>query len=446
MKVQRLDPSAKQNVRYCIDLWLRDQQINSAIRRSLPQVVPTQSTDDEPFAVACFGPSLADTWEELKPFGRRIMTCSGSHRFLIDHGIVPQFHVEVDPREHKVDLIGEPHPDVRYLIASTCHPKVFDHLSKNDVRLWHVFDNADDAIRTLPQGEWALTGGCSVGLRCLTLARFLGYRNLHVFGMDGCEGKTGKHAAPHPNQAKGHAITVVDGVEYKTTPGFLEAARQTFHELDQMPDVTAKFYGDGLVQALAKTYVRKPASQKSLAYGKGILITDAYRKMNSELHNSRLDFGVGGGRYAEVVTKLAATLGERPSVLDYGCGKGLLGKALTFPIWEYDPAILEKSEPPRAADLVVCTDVLEHIEPDCLDAVLMDLSRCVKRIGYFVIHIGPSMKTLPDGRNAHLIQEGKDWWTERIARVFAVAKVIDKAPLIHFVVAPKKAAKAKGVA
>lgn len=102
------------------------------------------------------------------------------------------------------------------------------------------------------------------------------------------------------------------------------------------------------------------------------------------------------------------------TVLDYGCGKGTLAKTLPFPIWEYDPAIKNKDWPPRPSELVVCADVLEHIEPECLDAVLDDLASLTLDVAYFVIHTKPAGKDLPDGRNAHLIQEGKDWWERKL--------------------------------
>src|SRR5690242_8066880 len=100
------------------------------------------------------------------------MSCSGAHKFLIERGVVPTYHVEVDPRQHKIALMGEPHKDVEYLAASTCHPKLMEHLKGFNLKLWHVFDPKDEVI--LPKGEWAVTGGCSVGVRCITLARFLG--------------------------------------------------------------------------------------------------------------------------------------------------------------------------------------------------------------------------------------------------------------------------------
>jgi uncharacterized Rossmann fold enzyme len=435
-----LDIGADINVQYCVPLWVRDENVKAAIARTKGRIsgpVSPKDRGDIPVAIACFGPSLNDTWEQIKDFPV-IISCSGAHKFLVDRGVTPTMHVEVDPRAHKVQLIGTPQAETEYLIASTCHPEVFDHLEGLNVKLWHVFSNEAEALRTLPRGEWALTGGSSVGLRALAIARHLGYTKLHVFGMDGSEGATGKHAAAHPSQPKGHSIVVHNGVEYKTTPSLLACAKQTFHELNQLYDVDAIFHGDGLVQAMAKDYVRVPADPNKAILGmsKPPLITDEYCRLNAALHKSNVAYGVGGGKHADTVLKLADSLKTR-SVLDYGCGKGYLAKALDFPIWEYDPAIPGKQDSPRPADLVCCTDVLEHVEPERLIYVLDDLRRCVKQIGYFTISTRAAGKVLEDGRNAHLIQHGKGWWEKRLREYFTVGKIIEKGAELHVIVAPK---------
>ena len=434
---EKIDAKIKQSVTYCIPLWLRDEQIKLSIERNKPRIEPVHELRAEPCAIACFGPSLNDTWQELSRF-RFIFSCSGSHKFLIDRGIVPTWHVEVDPREHKVELMGSPHKDVEYLISSTCHPKLWDHLEGFNIKLWHVFSNEQEAQRVLPPEEWALTGGCSVGLRAMTIARFLGFTEQHIFGMDGCEGATGKHAAPHPNQASDHRECEYGGKTYLTTPSFLEAARQTFHELDQMPDVKATFYGEGLVQAMAKDYKPNPIAKEKamIAFSKPELISAEYKELNRKLHRESLAYGVGGGRYAKIVFDLAKSL-KTTSILDYGSGKGYLAKALPFPIWEYDPAVEGKEESPRPADIVVCTDVLEHIEPEKLSYVLNDLKRCVKKIGYFSVHTGASTKCLPDGRNAHLIQHDRDWWTRELLKHFTIGQIFETDPVLHIVVGVK---------
>lgn len=443
-----LDVTAKQEVKYCIPLWLRDLQIEQNNSRVKSRLNPEQKLKDEPIALVCFGPSLNDTWQELKNF-KYIMSCSGAHKFLIDRGIIPTWHVEVDPREHKVTLMGKPHTDVNYLIASTCSPKLLDHLESFNVTLWHVFDGEEDAKRSLPHDEWALTGGCSVGLRCMTLARFMGFTDQHIFGMDGSEGKSGKHADVHPSQAKATNTTIFNGVEYKTTPAFLQAANETFHELNQMPDVRPVFYGEGLVQAMAHFYKPNYADKGKaiIGYVKPKLISDEYCRLNIELHRTNLAYGVGGGRHTNTVLEMYKQIKNQvpnPSVLDYGCGKGMLAKSLPMPIWEYDPAVEGKNESPRPADLVVCTDVLEHIELDHLALVLYDLKRCTRGLGFFVIDTGPAMKKLPDGRNTHLIQKDLRWWKKHLEKFFTVHSIQPKGRELFCVVGPQTLKLSKG--
>tara|TARA_S200002703_G_scaffold107486_1_gene93376 strand:+ start:2423 stop:2824 length:402 start_codon:yes stop_codon:yes gene_type:complete len=105
-------------------------------------------------------------------------------------------------------------------------------------------------------------------------------------------------------------------------------------------------------------------------------------------------------------------------VLDYGCGKGTLGAALGREIKEYDPAIPGKDERPVAADIVACTDVLEHIEPDCIDDVLDDLARVTKSVLFVTVCVVPAKKKLADGRNAHILLKPFDWWAGKLTERF----------------------------
>ncbi len=442
MLSKTLNIAEQQQVTYCVPLWVRDEQMKMAAKRPIGSAQPATKLRTEPIAIVCFGPSLNDTWEKVKDFEFK-MTCSGSHKFMVSRGVIPTWHVEVDPRPHKVQLIGPPHPDVEYLICSACHKAVFDHLAGFNVRRWHSYNpDENEALNTWPAGEWALTGGSNVGLRCLTMARFFGFSDLHIFGMDGCEGASGKHAAEHPNQPKGFHEVEYGGRTWRTTPSMLECAKQTGREIDMLGGVKTTFYGEGLTQALMRDYVPQKLSGAGLvAFVKEATISEEYRQLNVKLHEDQITYGAGGQRHAETVKKIVAGIktadNSFPSVLDYGCGKGMLGKALPFPIWEYDPAIPTKAEQPRPADLVVCTDVLEHIEPELLRCVLADLKRCVKQVGFFTISTRPAVKTLADGRNAHLIQEGPDWWKDKLKEYFHVAKMTARGSELFVVVGPK---------
>src|SRR5688572_28170 len=158
-----LDPANPPKVEYCVPTWVRDMNIKRAIALPIPRLSPMTDLRDESIACVGFGPSLNDTWGHLQNF-KYIMTCSGAHKFVVEKGLTPSYHVEVDPREHKVGLIGQPVQGCTYLISSACHPKVFEHLKDYSLMLWHIFDGAEEGQRILPRGEWSITGGCSVGV------------------------------------------------------------------------------------------------------------------------------------------------------------------------------------------------------------------------------------------------------------------------------------------
>lgn len=440
-RTERMEFSQTYGTKYCIPTWLRDEQIRLAIKKVPGRVVPYEGVREDPIAVVGFGPSLRETIDEIRGF-RTIISCSGAHKFLIDRGIIPTYHVEVDPRDHKIELLGPADKRVTYLPSSTSHPKYLDHLlsSGAEVKLWHVFTSEEDGARVLPTGEWMITGGADAGLRALVMARLLGYTNIHVFGIDGSAGKEeNSHASPHPNSpSKLFKCEYPEGSGqfFQTTPALLSCAKSFPHEVSQLKDATVVFHGKGLVQTIMQHTKRKIPHATTLALQKAELITPAYRELNKQLHDTHPTYGTSGVKHIATVLKLAEGINTK-SVLDYGCGKGLLGKGLPFPIWEYDPAIEGKDESPRPAELVVCTDVLEHIEPDLLKPVLADLARCVKKVGYFVVHTGPAKKTLADGRNAHLIQKNADWWGKVLGKFFDVAKIVEEGPELKVVVAPK---------
>lgn len=87
--------------------------------------------------------------------------------------------------------------------------------------------------------------------------------------------------------------------------------------------------------------------------------------------------------------------------------------------------------------MVVCIDVLEHIEPDCLEAVLDDLKRVTASFGIFTVATGPAKKVLADGRNAHLIQQDPEWWMMKIFARFVVKTFIAEKGWLWVMVLPK---------
>lgn len=345
--------------------------------------------------------------------------------------------------------MGKPHKDVEYLVASVVHKNVLDLLEGHKVRLWHIYSHESSRKGVpvgFPKGEWALTGGSNVGLRCMVLARFLGFRDMVLFGLDCSFRNDGlQHAGWHPKEQPNMHAVLADGKHYYTNPAFHFYAQEFFREIEKLGEVKLEVRGEGLLQAQVRERTRqgqpliKEFKPAMIAAASPQVISPEYLAMNRQLHEERPDFGMSGSKRAQVVKDLVANT-KPANVLDYGCGKGTLAKALPFPIWEYDPAVPGKDSPPRPAELVVCTDVLEHIEPGYLDSVLLDLKRVTLKVCYVLIHTGPAEKVLPDGRNAHLIQESLEWWKARLSNFFEVASLeMQNGVELVGVLSPKKA-------
>jgi hypothetical protein len=169
-----------------------------------------------------------------------------------------------------------------------------------------------------------------------------------------------------------------------------------------------------------------------------MLFTDNYIRVLVATH-STFEWGTSSINY---ISSIASVIKDYSitSVVDYGAGQRNLEKQLPlqFPdlhIQSYDPGIASISHAPSPAELVVCTDVLEHIEPECLDAVLQDLRRVMLKVGFFYVSTRLAAQILSDGRNAHLIVETTDWWRQRIEQYFDVVTQNDE----FFIVVPKVA-------
>lgn len=143
------------------------------------------------------------------------------------------------------------------------------------------------------------------------------------------------------------------------------------------------------------------------------LASAQYREQLQAKHTGSV-WGKHGHSHAPEVIQFLKQIGGR-SVLDYGCGRATLAKALPdAKVSEYDPGVPGKDHLPKPADLIVCTDVLEHIEPELLDTVMRHIYLLAARGAYLVIATRPARELLPDGRNAHLIVQPPEWWLGKL--------------------------------
>ncbi len=151
-------------------------------------------------------------------------------------------------------------------------------------------------------------------------------------------------------------------------------------------------------------------------------ISPEYQALNAQLHEESPDFGTSGAIHVDKILEFTAKLRVK-TFLDYGCGKGLFKAAMTakapqYKVYEYDPAIPGKTRCRDRADVVVCNDVLEHVEPAHVDSVLKHIKSIAEVACVFLIDHLPAAKTLPDGRNAHINLQPYEWWRDKLGEYF----------------------------
>jgi uncharacterized Rossmann fold enzyme len=420
-------------VKIAIDGEERLQRMRENIRRDLPRLT-VQPACPESVAICGYGPSLKQTWQQIQtPW---VVATSGAHDFLIERGITPVWYVEYDPRDEKLAFVKNPCEDTTYCLASVCHDAMFEHLRNNKVLLWHalganpqpdcklVNDAEDDGI--------LLLGGSTSGLRAVNVAHVLGFRNFDLFGLD-CSYSAGEiWAGPHVGQRHNIIEVECNGKRFQTSDVMLNAADELLATFFKLPDCKFTIHGESIFAERVKLLARdraaalgewwrpvgfKPSLVIDQMQQTDKLISDDYRELNRDLHSRSAEYGSYGARHLKDVQQLIRICGST-DILDYGCGKRGLEQALGMKIHNYDPAIEECSADPVPADIVVCADVLEHIEPESIDAVLAHIASKTRRICFMEIATRPAHKALSDGRNAHLIIRKAKWWVELLSRHF----------------------------
>lgn len=110
------------------------------------------------------------------------------------------------------------------------------------------------------------------------------------------------------------------------------------------------------------------------------------------------------------------------TVLDYGCGKAnAWDKYKLKDRWKldrvtlYDPGVEQYLKPPtEVSELVICTDVMEHVPDHLIEEVLDDIDRCASDMIFLGISTRPATKQLVDGTNAHATVKPKHWWNRKL--------------------------------
>ena len=127
------------------------------------------------------------------------------------------------------------------------------------------------------------------------------------------------------------------------------------------------------------------------------------------------------------------------TLLDYGCGKAIpyskkecKSIGLKKPVQElcnldsfdlYDPAYPKYNKlSKKKYDIVVCTDVMEHIAEQDIDYVLKDILSHSKKTVFLNISCQPALKHFKEGKfkgqNVHISVFDGRWWSDKVKNIW----------------------------
>jgi len=228
---------------------VRHAQMAFCLYRKIPKLWPSP-IGEESLTLACYGPSLKDTWQTMK---HPIMSMSGSHNFLIERGVIPDYHCDMDPRPHKLSCILKPHKDVQYLMASVCHPFTWSILEGYKLKTWHVVSGKGTKawIEQYDPKTVLVAGGSSIGLASIHVGGLLGFRHFEIHGMDGCfQGRT-RHAGEHFGHPQQEIEQWANGKKYRTSKIMMNSNVELVNMLRHFP-FFAILHGEGLQQSMVE--------------------------------------------------------------------------------------------------------------------------------------------------------------------------------------------------
>ncbi len=144
------------------------------------------------------------------------------------------------------------------------------------------------------------------------------------------------------------------------------------------------------------------------------LFSQAHIDTQKKIHEECPAYGSASMVFAPMVSELI-NANNVTTLLDYGAGNGQVPQNLELnhqiDVQLYDPAIAKFEEAPKPAEMVICLDVLDTIEEDCIDAVLDDLQRLTEKMAFFAIN---TKQTLAEGQVEDRTYHSVEWWLPKL--------------------------------
>ena len=304
-----------------------DERLKSNIRSACERDLPWLQLADvhDGHAVIVGGaPSVKRCLDEIrwrKSIGQKIFALNNAFSYLREQGIEADAQVIVDAREENAKFVPSTSTAVHY-IASQCHPAVFDAAKGLNTVLWHANNGILDEALVNPkkQTEVLISGGTTVGLSAMVIAHALGYRMLHLYGMDSSFEETAHHAYEQKLNDKDIVLDVVcQGRPFRASPWMVAQVNQ-FQELALIlanDNATITVHGEGLLPWVAKHLESDTTPDTEIVEENGVFYPSKDRIIKTHGAAARLDVPriVSRCRTKQVAVQAGGNVGLWPKEL-----------------------------------------------------------------------------------------------------------------------------------
>ena len=219
--------------------------VQAALARGLPEVEPAPPRKKRLMIVAN-GPSALKAPLTRAPS----LAVNNALRLFVERGLAPDFWIASDPQDCVASFLCQAPADTVYLVASKCHPAVFEALRDRKVALWHC---AEAATLDLMVGRLVIQSSVSVTLCALNLMPVLGFHQLETWGWDGCYLAGRHHAVEQPHSADDITVRLGPRRGFATTKSWAAEAEEAVRLFELAPrQVTIR--GPGMIGAILRQY------------------------------------------------------------------------------------------------------------------------------------------------------------------------------------------------
>jgi ubiquinone/menaquinone biosynthesis C-methylase UbiE len=437
-------------------------------RQNLPRITKKSSVwnlhglleaeNEKAVVIVGASPSLLRDMEELKKLDRNhflVIVVNSALKPLLDNGIKPDFVIAVDGNPRSiVDDLDCDNEDLKLICSNNVCPKIFDVWKGKEI-YWLPYYAVDKNVRAKVRyriGKQIGMGGNTFSAAMAVAYLVFGAKIFVLVGSELCYDKqyyAHKKSKWEKPETSHFVVTDIQGRKrYTNLPLFqykmwMERMMTTLSNECHFYDTSYGLLGTDCDHVYIMPL--KDANKS---------ITDAFNMKKQVVSDWRLrekmryDAAYNTMEYVPKNAKLVYPTimkvfkgKEIKTALDVGCGVGQ-GVALmrNKGIEAYGIDISEKIKSfwemgnisqfcqvtcadnipfkDNYFDLVVCTEVLEHVPEEGVTSVLKEMFRVCKKFCFFTIAITKAVHKMPyDGSEPHICVKPPEWWKEKMESI-----------------------------